>query len=226
MKAIPYYRVSSTRQEKSGLGLDAQATSVLNYVQNNGLSILHEFTEIESGKNNSRPILKQAIDKAKQTNAILVIAKLDRLSRSVSFISQLMEKKVKFVCCDMPEANELTIHIFAAVAQWERQRISERIKEALAAKKEREPNWTPGTNNLTDDARAKASKTISCKARESKSIRHAWHLIRSLRLEGQSYGKIAYNLSMEGYKTPKGNSNWHANQVRNIYIRFNHNLIS
>lgn len=220
MNAIAYYRVSTQRQEKSGLGLSAQSVAVLRHAENNGLTILHEFTEIESGKVNERPILQDAIEQAKKHNAILIIAKLDRLSRSVAFISQLMESKIKFVCADMPQANELTIHIFAAMAQFERKRISERIKEALQAKRLNEPNWSPGTNNLDDQARAKASESISRKARETLSIRHAWHLIKGLRSEGQSYNRIAYNLSIEGYKTPRGNVNWHGNQVRNIYLRF------
>jgi len=132
----------------------------------------------------------------------------------------LMDEKVKFICCDMPEANELTIHIFAAMAQFETERISERIKEALDAKRRREPSWKPGNpQNLTDEARQKAYESISRKARESKENRHAYHFIRPLREQVVSYDKIATMLNKEGYRTRRGKKfrGW---QVWNIYKRF------
>ena len=131
-----------------------------------------------------------------------------------------MDEKVKFVCCDMPEANELTIHIFAAMAQFERKRISERIKEALDAKRVREPDWKPGNpQNLTKEARQMAYDSISRKAREDKGVRHAFHFIRPLREQGLSYDKIAVMLNKEKYRTRRGKkfSGW---QVWNIYKRF------
>src|SRR5690606_8029265 len=100
-------------------------------------SLIGEFTDIETGKNDNRPELRKAIELAKESNSTLVIAKLDRLSRNLTFISTLMDAKIKFVCTDMPDANELTIHIFAALAQWERIRIGERTRAALAALKAR-----------------------------------------------------------------------------------------
>jgi len=219
-KYVAYYRVSTKKQGKSGLGLDAQRDTVQKFIKRNGDRIIAEFTEVESGKNNDRLELSKAIEMAKENDATLVIAKLDRLSRNVSFISQLMDEKVKFVCCDMPEANELTIHIFAAMAQFERKRISERIKEALDAKRVREPDWKPGNpQNLTKEARQKAYESISRKAREAKEIRHAYHFIRPLREQVVSYEKIAVMLNKEGYRTRRGKkfSGW---QVWNIYKRF------
>lgn len=130
---IAYYRVSTSRQGSSGLGLDGQRTAVLSYVSNR--SLIAEFTDIETGKNDNRPELRKAIELAKESDSTLVIAKLDRLSRNLTFISTLMDAKIKFVCTDMPDANELTIHIFAALAQWERIRIGERTRAALAALK-------------------------------------------------------------------------------------------
>ncbi|MCH8234343.1 MAG: recombinase family protein [Bacteroidetes bacterium] len=219
-KYVAYYRVSTKKQGKSGLGLDAQRDTVQKFIKRNGDRIIAEFTEVESGKNNDRLELSKAIEMANENDATLVIAKLDRLSRNVSFISQLMDEKVKFVCCDMPEANELTIHIFAAMAQFERKRISERIKEALDAKRVREPDWKPGNpQNLTKEARQMAYDSISRKAREDKGVRHAFHFIRPLREQGLSYDKIAAMLNKEKYRTRRGKkfSGW---QVWNIYKRF------
>jgi len=219
-KYVAYYRVSTKKQGKSGLGLDAQRDTVQKFIKRNGDRIIAEFTEVESGKNNDRLELSKAIEMAKENDATLVIAKLDRLSRNVSFISQLMDEKVKFVCCDMPEANELTIHIFAAMAQFERKRISERIKEALGAKRVREPDWKPGNpQNLTKEARQMAYDSISRKAREDKGVRHAFHFIRPLREQVVSYDKIATMLNKEGYRTRRGKKfrGW---QVWNIYKRF------
>lgn len=219
-KLVAYYRVSTKAQGKSGLGLDAQRDTVSKFIKRNGDRIIAEFTEVESGKNDERTELGKAIEMANENDATLIIAKLDRLSRNVSFISLLMDEKVKFVCCDMPEANELTIHIFAAMAQFERKRISERIKEALDAKRVREPNWKPGNpQNLTKEVRQMAYDSISRKAREDKGVRHAFHFIRPLREQGVSYEKIAAMLNKEEYRTRRGKkfSGW---QVWNIYKRF------
>jgi DNA invertase Pin-like site-specific DNA recombinase len=140
MNYVAYYRVSTQQQGRSGLGLEAQRAAVLQHV-GQALEPGNEFTEVETGKGSNaldrRPVLKAALAEAKRTKATLIIAKLDRLARNVSFIAQLMESKVKFICADMPEATELTLHIMAAMAQHERQMISERTKAALAAAKAR-----------------------------------------------------------------------------------------
>jgi len=110
---VAYYRVSTKAQESSGLGLEAQRLTVEQFIERNGNQIIAEYTETESGKNDDRPELLKAIEIAKDNDATLVIAKLDRLSRSIRFITTLMDTGTRFVACDMPEANELTIHIFA-----------------------------------------------------------------------------------------------------------------
>ena len=134
---IPYYRVSTKRQGKSGLGLEAQQVDVLKLIaERNGSEIAH-YTEIETGKNPDRPELAKAIAHAKLSNATLVVAKLDRLARNVAFTAALMESKVDFVCCDCKGANTLTLHILAAVAQEEARLIGERTRKALAAAKAR-----------------------------------------------------------------------------------------
>jgi DNA invertase Pin-like site-specific DNA recombinase len=138
---IAYYRVSTQRQGASGLGLDAQREAVARYVANGPGSLLAEFTEVESGGGANalakRPELRKALDECRKRAGVLIIAKLDRLARNVHFVSGLMESRVRFVACDMPEANELTIHIMAAFAEHEAKRISVRTKEALAAAKAR-----------------------------------------------------------------------------------------
>lgn len=138
---VTYYRVSTQRQGASGLGLDAQRQTVAQYLAGGVRTTAGEFVEIETGKGSNalekRPQLRLALDLCKKTGATLLIAKLDRLARNVHFVSGLMESKVSFVACDLPEANQLTIHIMAAFAEHEARRISERTRDALAAAKAR-----------------------------------------------------------------------------------------
>jgi len=118
-KFVAYYRVSTNKQGKSGLGLDAQRKAVTEYLDGGDWDLVSEFTEIESGKKSDRPELAKALAACKRHKATLVIARLDRLARNVHFISGLMETKVKFVACDMPEATPFMLHIYAAVAEQE-----------------------------------------------------------------------------------------------------------
>lgn len=134
---VAYLRVSTTRQGQSGLGLEAQRESVRRYVEQNGGILLNEFVEIESGKVRDRPILVKSISRCRITKSILVIAKLDRLARSVAFISSLMEAGTEFVAVDMPFANTLMLHLMAAFAEHERKEIGARTRAALAAAKAR-----------------------------------------------------------------------------------------
>jgi DNA invertase Pin-like site-specific DNA recombinase len=136
-KWVSYLRVSTDRQGASGLGLEAQRKSVLDYLNGGRWTLAAEFVEIESGKRSDRPQLTAALAACKKQKAKLVIAKLDRLSRNVHFISGLMDAGVEFVACDMPHANKLTIHILAAVAEHEREAISARTTAALQAAKAR-----------------------------------------------------------------------------------------
>jgi DNA invertase Pin-like site-specific DNA recombinase len=134
---IAYYRVSTQRQGRSGLGLEAQRKAVEDYLNGGRWRLIEEYTDVESGKHADRPQLQAALAACRKHKAKLVIAKLDRLSRNVAFIAALMDSKVGFVAADMPEANELTIHVMAAMAQYERKQISARTKGALAAAKRR-----------------------------------------------------------------------------------------
>lgn len=132
-KYVAYYRVSTKAQGSSGLGLEAQRASVAGFVKGSDRRavIVAEFTEVESGKKDKRMELMAAIERAKREGAVLVIAKLDRLSRNASFIFTLRDSRVNFLCVDMPDANTLTIGIFATLAQHERELISQRTKAAL-----------------------------------------------------------------------------------------------
>lgn len=137
MKAVAYYRVSTTAQGRSGLGLEAQRAAVADLARGRGLTLLAEFTEVESGKRNDRPVLSGALHHARLTNSVLVIAKLDRLSRNAAFLLTLRDSGVRFLAADVPDANDLTIGVLAVIAQAEREAISRRTKEALAAIKQK-----------------------------------------------------------------------------------------
>ncbi|MRG54588.1 recombinase family protein [Phyllobacterium sp. SYP-B3895] len=134
MKYVAYYRVSTKKQSKSGLGLEAQKLMVETFAEANGY-LIADFVEVESGRNDQRAELTKAMTFAKKTNASLLIAKLDRFSRRVSFIATMMEKGVPLVVAEMPNATDFQLHIFAALAQEERRLISERTKAALAQAK-------------------------------------------------------------------------------------------
>ena len=134
---VAYYRVSTARQGRSGLGLEAQQFAVRQYLNAGAGVLLSEFTEIESGKKVDRAQLDAALAACRVRGATLVIAKLDRLARNVSFIASLMNSGVEFVAVDMPQANRFTVHIMAAMAEHEREMISQRTKVALAEAKRR-----------------------------------------------------------------------------------------
>jgi DNA invertase Pin-like site-specific DNA recombinase len=150
-KFVAYYRVSTDRQGKSGLGLEAQQAAVRQYLNGGSWQLVGEHVEIETGKRSDRPELVMALDACRRQRAKLVIAKLDRLSRNLAFIATLMDSGVEFVAVDNPHANKLTIHILAAVAEHEREMISERTKAALQAAKARgtrlgNPGWPKQRN--------------------------------------------------------------------------------
>lgn len=135
-KFIAYFRVSTERQGKSGLGLAAQRRKISEFVTSAG-TLIAEFCDVQSGRDDSRVELQRAIQLAKRENAKIVIARLDRFSRRVSFIANILEQGIGLVCAEMPNATDFQLHIFAALAQEERRLISERTKAALAEAKRR-----------------------------------------------------------------------------------------
>lgn len=201
-KFIAYYRVSTQKQGNSGLGIEAQKSSVNRFIGESGI-LLQEFTDIESGKRNDRPQLLLAIETCKRENAILVIAKLDRLSRNVSFIYTLKESQVKFKCCDMPDANSVTIGIMAVLAQDERERTSQRTKDALAELK-RQGKKLGSPQNLNSVARQKGLEARKRNSLENENNVKATALITALKNEGKSFYAITKQLNKYGFKTRRG----------------------
>lgn len=216
-KYIAYYRVSTKQQGNSGLGLEAQKTMVRNYLKEDDI-LIDQFEEVESGKNDNRPQLLKAIEKSKNEGATLLIAKLDRLSRNAGFIFLLKDSNVDFKCCDMPEANSLTIGIMAVLAQEERILISKRTTDALQELKTKGVKLgTP--ENLTQEARKMGSEAMRLKALQNENNRKATALIVSLRNAGNSYNKIADELNKSGFKTSRG-CEFTSSQTLILYDRF------
>jgi DNA invertase Pin-like site-specific DNA recombinase len=217
---VGYYRVSTAKQGKSGLGLEAQKTAVANFL-NGGISQLTaEFVEVESGKRDDRPQLEQALAMCELSNATLVVAKLDRLSRNLAFLARLQESGARFVAADMPEANELTIHIMAAVAQAERKAISKRTKEALAAAKARGVRLGGSRGNL-EDLRKGPAKSTEVRRRQARE--RALKVCRQIEAmttggEQKSLRQIAAALNHCGITAPRGGK-WHPAQVRAVLER-------
>lgn len=198
-KFISYLRVSTQTQGASGLGLEAQRTAVVNFVKGAD-NIIAEYVEVESGKNDNRVQLSAAISHAKKAGAVLLIAKLDRLSRNAGFIFTLRDTGVNFVAADMPDANSLTVGIFAVIAQNERETIAKRTKDALAAKRARGEHLG-NVNNLTEKGRAKGVEAVKANAANAKANVQAKQLIDLLSVGELTLAQIAEKLNASGYKT-------------------------
>lgn len=199
----PYYRVSTQEQGNSGLGFAAQREAVLRFVGYDENHLKGEFKEVESGKNDRRVQLQKAIDFCKQNGTTLLIAKLDRLSRNASFIFKLRDEQIDFICCDMPDANTLTIGIFATLAQHERELISSRTKAALAELK-RKGVKLGSPQNFTQEVRDKGVRAIKEKAQNNPNNQRARGYIKTLREKEQTFKQIADTLNREGFKTSRG----------------------
>lgn len=211
---IAYFRVSTQRQGRSGLGLEAQQQAVNVFLHGHGELIIESFTEIESGRKHDRPQLAAALDACRKHKAVLIIAKLDRLARNVHFISGLMESGVEFIAVDMPEANRLTIHILAAVAEHEREMISKRTKDALQAAKVR------GAKLGSPDPKKGAA--VRSQVLQDKADRFAASVlpvIRGLQAEGiTSHKALARALNVQGIPTANKRK-WYGSTVKNVLHR-------
>ena len=217
-RAVAYYRVSTEKQGKAGmgLGLAAQNTAVKAYLDANRLDLVGEFTEIESGRHNDRPKLAEAVAMAKRQKAVLVIAKLDRLARSVATIANLLEAGIEFVAADQPHANRLTIHLLSAVAEHEASMISARTKAALQAAKERGKVLGNPTN-------AREAAAIGRQRLIERADQHAQKVLPMLqhvvKVGGiTSVHAAADALNDRGVKTARGGQ-WHGSSVLNLIKR-------
>jgi len=218
-KWISYLRVSTGRQGRSGLGLEAQRAAVESFLNGGNWKLVKEFVEVESGKNDDRPILAQALKACRLYGAKLVIAKLDRLSRDAHFLLGLEKAGTDFVAADMPNANRLTVGIMAMVAQEERRMISERTKAALAAAKKRGVKL--GGYRAGAEMTAKIRKAGN-EANAQKAAQRAADIapiIADLQAAGAtSLQAIAGGLNDRSIPTARGGS-WSATQVMRVLAR-------
>lgn len=220
-RVVAYFRVSTDGQGRSGLGLEAQRQAVLALCAGRGWEVVAEHTEIESGKRADRPELAKAMRSAKLTGAVLVVAKLDRLSRSVAFLSALQESGARFVAADMPEATELTVHIMAAVAQAERKAIATRTREALAAAKARgtklgNPN---GAAALRRAGKGNGAAVAAIRCGADAFASDLRDVLEDIRAGGaSSLAQVAGELNRRHIMTARGGK-WHPSSVRNVEAR-------
>jgi DNA invertase Pin-like site-specific DNA recombinase len=214
---ISYLRVSTQRQGRSGLGLNAQREAVANYLNGGSWKLIQELIEVESGKSKDRPKLAEALRLCRIYNATLLVAKLDRLARNVAFVSALMDSGVKFFAVDLPEANELTVHIMAAMAEYEAKAISARTKAALAAAMAKGTQLGGLRWNLASVS--KQGRSVSLKVRKEKAGKRASDLlpvVEAIRSEGaSSLRQIASVLNERGIATSRGGL-WSAVQVQRL----------
>ena len=216
MRTVAYYRVSTDKQGRSGLGLEAQRAAVKAFLDGRGWPPVAEFVEVESGRKADRPELAKALEACRLYRATLVIAKLDRLSRNASFLLSLRDAGVEFVACDMPEANRLTVGIMALVAEHEAEMVSKRTRNALAAAKARGQRLGGFRGYvLSETNRAQAARARTAVARERAG--QVLPMIRDIQAAGTtSLSGVARELTQRGVPTPRGAGEWQAVQVQRV----------
>lgn len=220
---IGYYRVSTKnqiREDQTSLGIEAQKTAVKNFIGSTGI-LIKEFVEVESGKNNNRPILETAILEAEKSGATLIIAKIDRLSREVSFLFQLKQRindsGVKIKSLDIPNMDTLNLGIYGTIAQHERETISLRTKNALAELK-RKGVKLGSPKNLNAAARERGQVAIKQNAINNDRNRQAQAVIKGCKEQGMSYHQIAEYLNNLNFKT-RNNKSFFATSVKRLFER-------
>lgn len=217
--AIPYYRVSTDRQGQTGLGLEGQQKAVHDFAVSNGFQLLDAHVEIESGRKKQRPVLRDAIQLCKKQNGVLLIAKLDRLSRNVAFISALLESGIDFIAVDNPTANKLMVHIMAAFAEYESDLIRQRTKTALEIAKERGVQL------------GSYGKNVQSKKNKQKAYEFAVKMepfITMLRGQGfKTVRALCDQLNLQGVPPYYGTSHkWHVLTVHKVLKRLEENKTS
>lgn len=206
------------KQQLSGLGVEAQREIIHNHVKNK--PILAEYIETESGKKSNRPQLLTALAMCRKTNSVLIVAKLDRLSRNVAFTSKLLESDVEIIFCDFPQANRLILHIISSIAEYEAGLISQRTKQSLQAKKARGIQLGKAENLMCkhQEAIANSSKTNKAKADNNPNNMRAIALLRSLSMQGKSLSEMTNLLNQQGFVTSKG-CQFQITQVKRLLVR-------
>lgn len=216
-KFVSYLRVSTDRQGRSGLGEEAQRQAVRDYLNGGSWDLLAEYREVESGKDNHRPELASALAHCRRTGAMLIVAKLDRLSRNLAFLAALMDSDVEFLAVDNPHANRFTLHILAAVAEHERGQISARTKAALAAAKARGTVLGGFRGYRPDAAAAEHARAAATEAADSRAHELA-PVVQTMRRDGLSLAQCAAKLAQDGIRTPRGGQ-WTPTAVSNVLKR-------
>ena len=209
---VAYLRVSTDKQGRSDLDLEEQEQAIRRFIKHRG-TLIAQFTEIESGKTKERPELIKAVALSKRKKATLLIARLDKLARNVSFISSLMESHADFVACDMPKANRLTIHILAAVAEYEREVISKRTKNALQLAKKKGKKLG---NPQPEKALILAGKAIQTEADRFASFLRPY--VEFLLQKGHTYAEVAREFNAKGIPTARKRF-WYSTTVKNLHRR-------
>lgn len=216
---IAYLRQSTQKQEISGLGIEAQREIIRNYLKDR--KPVAEYIETESGRKSDRPKLIEALEECRKTNSILIVAKLDRLSRNVAFTSKLLESDVEIIFCDFPEANKLVLHIISSIAEYEANLISQRTKQSLKAKKARGMKLGKPENLMNNLERAimNSNRTNHRKALDNPNNKRAVALLKNLMNKDLSLSEMARILNSEGFVTSKG-CQFRASQVSILLKRY------
>jgi DNA invertase Pin-like site-specific DNA recombinase len=217
---VAYYRVSTARQERSGLGLEGQRLAVRRYIETCPGELIGEFTDVKSGRRNDRPQFQQALWLCRVYEAKLVVAHLDRMSRSFALITGLMESGVDFVAVNMPYANRFTIHVFAAVAEYELSLMSERHIATCAVAKARGRKFgNPLLNTYRRSPEAIKATNRQNRERATARAREFAPLLCALRDRGASIKGIAEQLTLMRIPTPRNAQRWGMNLVRRMFER-------
>lgn len=216
-KFVAYYRVSTDRQERSGLGLEAQRERVVQFLNGGKWSLIGEFTEVESGRVNERPALEQAVKLCKREKATLVVATLDRLTRDLAFGATLLnDTKVRFVCADFPEASREMLQMRMVFAEWEARRIGERTKAALQELKKKGVKLGSPTPRV-----GSAAGTAVLQRKADAYADRVGPVVRDIikKSGARTLRDIAQALEARGVETPRGNTQWFPSQVSNLLKR-------
>lgn len=219
---VAYLRVSTQKQGYSGLGLEAQREIIHNYLRDK--QPIFEYVEVESGRktDKGRPKLKEALTQCRTYGAKLIVAKLDRLARNVSFLSALLDSDVEILFCDFPQANKMVLHILASISQYEAELISTRTKQALAAKKAKgcrlgNPEHLLGKHQAAIE---KSNQTNRQKALDNPNNKRAVAMLRILVGQGMTLKEMTEMLNKEGFTTSKGYA-FRPSQVYKLLQRYN-----